>query len=167
MPGRYRLRRGRRGPSQAPCAQQGTGYLLMLLLVFLLSLGLGKALEIYSTTAQREREAELVHVGSLYRQAIRDYYLSAPDGLHRYPARLDDLLKDARHRVTRRYLRQLHADPMTSEAFTPLLAPDGGIWGVASTSPAKPLRMQPAAVMPSGEALSYRDWHFVYAGGAR
>ncbi|MFX8067538.1 hypothetical protein ABTK78_20860, partial [Acinetobacter baumannii] len=77
----------------------------MLFAVFLLSLGLGKAVEVYSTSMQREREAALLEVGAAYRQAIKDYYLSAPNGQHRYPAQLEDLLKDNRHLVTRRYLR--------------------------------------------------------------
>lgn len=54
--------------------QRGVGYLFMLLAVFLLSLGLGKTLEIYSTSAQREKEADLVYVGGLYREAIKDYF---------------------------------------------------------------------------------------------
>jgi len=146
--------------------QQGVGYLFMLLAVFLLSLGVGKAMDVYSASAQREREAELVHVGSLYREAIKDYYMSAPHGQHRYPAQLEDLLKDSRHLVTRRYLRQLYQDPMTAKAFTPLLAPQGGIWGVASTSADQPIR----AVVPAGvtlkqpQAQHYSDWQFVYDG---
>ena len=138
----------------------------MLLAVFLLSLGVGKAMDVYSTSAQREREAELVHVGSLYREAIKDYYLSAPNGQHRYPVQLEDLLKDSRHLVTRRYLRQLYQDPMTARAFTPLLAPQGGIWGVASTSSGQPIRaaVPAAAALKESPAQHYSDWRFVYDG---
>jgi len=146
--------------------QQGVGYLFMLLVVFLLSLGIGKAMDVYSASAQREREAELVHVGSLYREAIKDYYLSAPNGQHRYPVQLEDLLKDSRHLVTRRYLRQLYQDPMTAKAFTPLLAPQGGIWGVASTSSSQPIRTATPAgvVLKQPQAQRYSDWQFVYDG---
>lgn len=138
----------------------------MLLAVFFLSLGLGKAMEVYSTRMQREREAELVQVGAIYRDAIKDYYLSAPDGQHRYPAQLDDLLKDSRHLVTRRYLRQLYRDPMTAQAFTPLIAPQGGIWGVASPATRSPIRTKaPEGVTMKGrEPVRYRDWEFVYDG---
>lgn len=136
----------------------------MLFAVFLLSLGLGKTLDVYSTSAQRDREAELVAVGLAYRQAIKDYYLSAPDGQHRYPAQLEDLLKDNRHLVTRRYLRRLYADPMTSKPFVPLLAPQGGVWGVASASVREPIRTQLTAGMSvkGGRAERYADWLFVY-----
>lgn len=144
----------------------GVGYLFMLLVVFLLSLGVGKAVDVYSTSAQREREAELVHIGSMYREAIKDYYLSAPNGQHRYPAQLEDLLKDSRHLVTRRYLRRLYLDPMTAKAFTPLMAPKGGIWGVASTSAQSPIRGATPVGATSGEvaAKQYSGWKFVYEG---
>ncbi len=138
----------------------------MLFIVFLLSLGLGKAMEVYANSAQRSREDELVHVGTLYREAIKDYYLSAPDGRHRYPDHLDDLLKDPRHLVTRRYLRQLYPDPMTAQAFTLLLSPQGGIRGVASGSTAQPIRVQApqGVVSPASGEMRYSDWRFVYDG---
>lgn len=146
--------------------QRGVGYLFMLLMVFLLSLGLGKAMDVYSTSMQREREAELALTGGMYRQAIKDYYLSAPSGQHRYPAQLEELLKDSRHLVTRRYLRQLYRDPMTAQAFVPLIAPQGGIWGVASASTKRPIRVTiPEGVtMKSAQAVQYRNWEFVYDG---
>lgn len=125
----------------------------MLLAVFLLSLGLGKTLEIYSTSAQREKETDLVYIGRLYREAIKDYFLSAPGGQHKYPAHLEDLLKDSRHLVTRRYLRRLYLDPMTSQAFAPLIAPQGGIWGVASSSGQIPFKVAPAG-LAAGSAPS-------------
>ncbi|WP_309905266.1 type II secretion system protein [Variovorax soli] len=149
--------------------QRGIGYLTLLLLVFLLSLGAGKAMEVHATRVQREREAELVDVGSRYREAIKSYYLSAPDGQRKYPSRLEDLLKDSRHLVVRRYLRRLDPDPMTSQPFTPLMAPQGGIWGVASRSPKAPLRLRrPDGVIANGAApRSYGDWRFVYDGSDR
>ena len=52
------------------------------------------------------------------------------------------------------------------QAFTPLLAPQGGIWGVASRSPKSPIRAKSpneATVRP-GSAPSYQDWQFIYDG---
>jgi len=149
-----------------PRQQRGIGYLSLLLAVFLLSLGVGKVMDVHATRVQREREAELVYVGSLYREAIRSYYMSATDGQRKYPSRLDDLLKDPRHVVMRRYLRRLDPDPLTTQPFTLLIAPQGGIWGVASSSLKKPLRLRsPDGVIVNGAApRSYRDWHFVYGG---
>ncbi len=145
--------------------QGGWGYLGMLFLLFLLSLGLGRTVEIHATTEQRDREAELVAIGNLYREAIESYYLSANAGPRRYPASLEHLLKDPRHMVTRRYLRRNYLDPMTSRPFTALIAPDGGIWGVASTLEKKPLRVAlPEGVTPIEAVRSYRDWQFTYHG---
>lgn len=145
--------------------QGGWGYLGMLFLVFLLSLGLGTTVEIDSTLERRDREVELVAVGNLYREAIESYYLSATAGPRRYPASLEYLLKDSRHLVTRRYMRRNYLDPMTSRPFTALVAPDGGIWGVASVSGKKPLRVAlPGGAMSVDAAQSYRDWQFIYRG---
>jgi hypothetical protein len=146
--------------------QRGIGYLSLMFVVFLLSLGVGKAMEVHAIRVQREQEAELAYVGARYRDAIRSYYMSAPDGQRKYPSRLDDLLKDPRHLVVRRYLRRLVPDPMTSQPFTLLIAPQGGIWGVASRSSKSPLRLgSPDGVIANGAApRSYGDWHFVYDG---
>jgi len=68
--------------------------------------------------------------------------------------------------VTRRNLRQLYLDPLTARASTPLLAPQGGIWGVASSSSKSPIRAKSpneATVKPSA-APSYQDWHSIYDG---
>lgn len=146
--------------------QQGVVYLWMLFLVFLLGLGLGKTLEVYSTVMQREKEAELLYVGGLYREAIRQYYLSSPGSVKEYPEKLEDLLKDPRHLLTRRYLRKLYVDPMTRAAFVPLPSPQGGIAGVRSNATGKPWRQVGfGAAYPYLEnADSYQHWQFVYQG---
>ncbi|VTU36652.1 hypothetical protein H6CHR_04758 [Variovorax sp. PBL-H6] len=149
-----------------PRHQRGIGYLSLLFALFLVSLGIGKALDVHATRVQREQEAELAYVGAQYREAIKSYYMSAPDGQRKYPRRLVDLLKDPRHLVVRRYLRRLDPDPITSQPFTLLIAPQGGIWGVASRSTKAPLRLRsPDGVIVNGAApRSYGDWHFVYDG---
>ncbi|WP_436820362.1 hypothetical protein [Variovorax sp. DT-64] len=92
--------------------------------------------------------------------------MSFASGQRKYPSRLDDLLKDPRHLVVHRYLRRLDPDPLTSQPFTLLIAPQGGIRGVASRSVKAPLRLRsPDGVIANGAASrSYRDWHFVYDG---
>lgn len=147
--------------------QRGVTYLWMLFLVFLLGLGLGKGLEVQSLALQRQQEAELVEVGTLYREAIRRYYLASPGPGRRYPERLEDLLRDPRSPVPRRFLRQLYPDPVSRQAFLPVPAPEGGIRGVRSPSPRAPVR----EVLPEGVELqggpmasAYRDWAFIYPG---
>lgn len=147
--------------------QRGVTYLWMLFLVFLLGLGLGKSLEVYSTVVQREKEVELLHVGGLYREAIRQYYLSSPGGVKRYPASLEDLLQDRRYPVVRRYLRRLYPDPVTGDAFVPVLAPEGGIRGVRSSSLGAPLKRAGFDAEEAGfdTASSYHEWVFAPDGG--
>lgn len=142
--------------------QQGVTYLWMLFLVFLLGLGMGKSLEVYSTLVQREKEAELLYVGGLYREAVRQYYLSSPGGVKRYPASLEDLLQDRRYPVMRRYLRRLYPDPVTGAAFMPVLAAEGGIRGVRSGGTGRPLRQAGFGAAEAGfeRAVSYGDWVF-------
>lgn len=139
----------------------------MLFLVFLLGLGLGKTLEVYSTSVQREKEAELLYVGNVYREAIKQFYLSSPGSVKKYPASVSDLLKDPRSLSTRRYLRKLYADPLSGAEFVTLMAPQGGIWGVRSAQDKKPLKQAgfDDANFSFSNADSYQKWQFIYSGG--
>ncbi|MDF2444859.1 MAG: hypothetical protein K0S46_95 [Moraxellaceae bacterium] len=138
-------------------------YLWVLLLVFLLGLGVGKTLEIYATVVQRDREAELIYIGGLYQEAIRQYYLSSPAGSKRYPSGLQELLRDPRSLTIRRYLRRLQPDPITGGALKVIHAPEGGIWGVASTSTTQPMRrLNGAEAVLVVDAPGYQSWHFIY-----
>lgn len=146
--------------------QRGITYLWMLFLVFLLSLGLGKTLDVYSTMLKREKENQLLYVGDQYRQAIRLYYLSSPGYLKKYPEKLSDLLKDPRHLTVRRYIRQLYNDPVSGQPFTLINAPEGGIMGVASPSSALPVKQRGFPPQDDGFNGSgrYADWQFLYQG---
>lgn len=149
------------------CREGGVVYLWLLFMVFLLSLGVGQVLEIYSTQAQRDREVELLHVGNLYRQAIRNYYLSSPGRQKQYPVKLELLLRDPRYLTPRRYLRRLYPDPLTGQPFMTIRAPAGGIMGVSSSSTKVPRKQAGFSFLDAGfaQASSYRDWQFIYMGG--
>lgn len=146
--------------------QRGVTYLWLLFLVFVLSIGLGKSLDIYSVTLKREKERELLYIGNIYKQAIRGYYLGSPGGQRRYPGRLEELLLDKRYLTPKRYLRRLYSDPVTGKPFNVLMAPEGGIHGVASTSSLAPLKTSnfPEEFVAFGTAKTYQDWMFVYGG---
>lgn len=150
-------------------AQKGVTYLWMLFLVFLISLGLGKSLEVYSAQIQREKEAELLYVGELYRDAIKAYYLSSPGSVKTYPEKLEHLLRDPRHLSTRRYIRTLYPDPLTGLSFDVVLSPEGGVKGVRSTSMRRPIKDSGFAdfVVISSPVKSYGDWLFFYDGEGR
>jgi type II secretory pathway pseudopilin PulG len=143
--------------------QQGFTYLTLLFALAILSGGLALAGEVWETSAKREKEAELLHVGNEYRKAIERYFVS---GTRQYPRSLADLVKDPRQPGTVRHLRKLYPDPVTGKDEWGLVkAADGGIAGVYSLSDGSPLKVAGFAVRDAsfeGKA-KYSDWQFIYA----
>jgi hypothetical protein len=87
--------------------------------------------------AARAGETQLLFVGDESRAAIAAYYAL---GRH-YPLSLQELLGDPSATLPRRFLRRLYPDPMTGEAdWTLVLAPGGGVMGVASNSKLTPIK---------------------------
>lgn len=153
------MRPGRR--ARRP-AGRGFTYLGLLVAVALVGLLLAKAGEVASTTARREREAQLLWVGHQYRAAIGRYWIQR----HAYPRTLDELLGTAPDApIQARYLRAPYRDPMTGAADWVLVpAPAGGIMGVASSSTRAPLktgRFDDADQDFEG-AATYGDWQFTF-----
>lgn len=146
--------------------QDGITYLWVLFLVFLMSIGLGKALDVYSLTMQRQKEQELLYVGDIYRRAIQEYYLEGPGGQRKYPESMNDLLLDKRFVTVRRHLRRAYVDPLTGKALRQLRSPEGGIWGVASNSGGSPIKVNgfPSEYEAFSSARTYQDWQFLFAG---
>lgn len=145
--------------------QHGFTYLTALFAVAILATGLALTGELWHTTVQREKEAELLFVGRQYRRAIERYYLNGP---RQYPRTLEDLLKDPRKPTTERYLRRLYHDPITGRNEWGLVrAPDGGILGVRSLSDQEPLKVANFHLENAGfeAARRYSDWTFVYLPG--
>jgi type II secretory pathway pseudopilin PulG len=140
---------------------KGFTYLAVLFAVAILSGGLALAGEMWETSAQREREAELLFVGNQYRMAIQRYFLSGPQ--RQYPRSLEDLLKDPRRPGTERYLRRLYPDPITGKEWALVKAPDGGILGVHSPSEAKPFKLGGFKARDAAfeGAQKYSDWKFI------
>ena len=152
--------------------QRGFTYLLVLLFVALAASGLAALGDVWVTTRQRDREAELLFAGDAFRQAIAYYYEGTPGTLKQFPATLEQLMKDPRFPDTRHHLRKLYTDPMTGTTDWVLIkAPAGGIMGVASASDRPPMKrsdfrganrvFQDQAARLK-EKLRYRDWEFVY-----
>jgi len=121
-----------------------------------------------SVTMRREREAELLFRGQLYRNAIKSYF-DAGTGTKSYPRSLTDLLVDPRY-PKRHHIRELYGDPMSRDeqrAWILIRAPDGGIAGVASSSQEEPMRKEnfPRGMEYFSTAKSYSDWKFSYEPG--
>lgn len=151
--------------------QGGFSYLLVLLAVAVAGIGMAALGTLWSTARQHDDEAQLLHIGQQYRLAIRGYYLTAPGPQRRYPASLDELLKDPRTPGVLRHLRRPWQDPMTGLAFVPVPAADGGIMGVRSASQARPRKTAgfdaadaafEALAELRGDRLTYADWEFVF-----
>ena len=150
--------------------QAGFSYLFLLFFVAILGAGLAAVSEIWMTSVTRDKEAELLYIGDQYRRAIGRYYEYSPGGLKQYPPSLDDLLLDPRFPDLRHYLRDLYPDPFSGN-WVPILASQGGIMGVASSSESRPLKasgfvdanyvFEPLAEQ-LGDKLRYRDWTFIY-----
>lgn len=156
---------------------RGFTYLMVLFMVALTGVGLVAFSAAWERVRQREREAELLFIGDQIRRAIASYHEATPGPAKRYPASLDDLLKDPRFPEPRRHLRRPWPDPFDSGAEWVLLkAPQGGLWGVASTSTLAPLkrtgfegadRVFEAQAEKLGDKLRYRDWEFIHDPGLR
>jgi type II secretory pathway pseudopilin PulG len=144
-----------------PAGQRGFGYLLVLFALAAMGLLLAGAGQVWHTTAQREKEAELLFIGHQFRQAIGAYYALTPDAAKQYPAKLEDLLEDKRLPMPRRHLRQIYRDPMTGRAEWGLVKLGDRIVGVHSLSAERSLKTtfhkRDAAF---ADASRYEQWVF-------
>jgi type II secretory pathway pseudopilin PulG len=165
----------------------GFAYLWLLMVVALLGLGSAAAIEVQQTLSQRDRERELLAIGAQYRQALTSYVeaqpaapstqpqpsasvsasatftaLAGPQNLTRYPASLEDLLKDERFPGIKRHLRKVFVDPMTGKAEWGYVRVGGRLVGVHSLSEEPPLKQQGFESFETAfnGALSYSQWIF-------
>lgn len=141
------------------------GWVLLALLFLLAVIGAGMAAlgTVWTTVAQREREAELLFFGEQYRRAIESYLQRGLGSEKPYPPSLEALLQDRRFPMPVRHLRRLYPDPMTGRPEWGLVRDaQGGIVGVYSLSDVQPLRTTGFTPEQEGfaEASSYRDWVF-------
>lgn len=146
----------------------GFTYLAVLFMAVAMGIALAAAGEVWQTNARREKEAQLLFVGKEYREAIGRYFKNS-SGVGEYPKSLEDLLLDKRQPQVRRYLRRLYPDPFATDGQSWGLVKLGDrITGVYSQASGKPLRQAGFGKGEEsfGDAASYRDWRFVYQGGA-
>lgn len=144
---------------------RGVVLLALLFVLVLAEIAAMAALQVSSTTRQREQELELLFVGDQYRQAITHYYFAAPRGQGRLlPARLEDLLDDHRFPLPVQHLRRLYADPITGSTDWGLVKQGDRIIGIHSLSNAQPRKQ--AGFDASHSAFTgkstYQDWVFSF-----
>ena len=144
--------------------QTGFTYLWLLAALAVLGLFLAVVGPMWATQAQREREAELLRVGSAYAQAIERYYAMSPGRMKTMPARIDDLLLDPRFATPVRHLRSAYPDPIDpSHAMEAITGAGGRLVGVRSASDLTPLRRVEwtDGRHTAAPAEHYRDWQFL------
>jgi type II secretory pathway pseudopilin PulG len=142
----------------------GFTYIGLLVTIVIIGSMLAAVGRVWSTEAQREREAELLYRGDTIRKAI-GAYLFAQGGSGQFPRELQDMVQDQRVPQIKRELRRVYEDPMTGKAdWTLIRAPDGGIMGVASSSNAQPLKVRNFNTLDATfkDATCYCDWQFLY-----
>jgi type II secretory pathway pseudopilin PulG len=152
----------------APPRELGFTYVWLLAAVAVMAAGLAAIGEVASTTAKREKEAELLFAGDQFAQAIAEYHASSP-GPPQYPQKLEELLADNRYPNARRYLRRIYRDPMTGRADWGLVrGPGGGIVAVHSQSIERPLKTAnfPPGYESFAGATVYSAWRFGPQAGA-
>jgi len=154
-----------REPAHAsgPASQSGFTYMSALMLIVLMGTALAAVGQVWSTVGKRERELQLIWVGTQYAQALRSYYRSGT-GVAQYPHSLDELLEDHRFPSVQRHIRRLYPDPLTgSNDWGLTQSIDGRITGVYSLSTQTPLKTSnfPPQWQEFDNMLSYADWKFV------
>ncbi len=146
---------------QQRCGQSGFGYILVLFAIAAMGLLMAGAGQVWHTTAQREKEAELLLIGNQFRQAITRYHENSPEAAQQYPETLQNLLEDRRFPTPQRHLRQIYRDPMTGHSEWGLIKLGGRIVGVHSLSTNKPFRQvfdERDAALTSKQ--HYNEWVF-------
>jgi type II secretory pathway pseudopilin PulG len=135
----------------------------VLFLIMIMGMGLASAGELWATASRRDRERQLLWVGTQYAQALRSYYRSSP-GLAQYPKELADLIQDERFPSPKHHLRQLYPDPINGGGEWELMRGfDGRITGLSSASTDTPLKQTdfPSQWSDFAGMASYKDWQFV------
>jgi type II secretory pathway pseudopilin PulG len=151
--------------TKAAAPPRGFTYLGLMFVIGLLAMTAAMASTLWSTIQQRADERELAFVGRQFQSAIERFRLRQFDGTSRYPANLEELLRDARGLKVERHLRRLYIDPMTGRAQWGLVRlADGGVVGVFSLSRRAPMDGSVLArELGFAQATSYRGWRFVAA----
>jgi type II secretory pathway pseudopilin PulG len=144
-------------------------YLAVLFLVAMMSLAATAAMLVWSVEGRREKEQDLLFVGSEFAKALNEYRRHRPNASQPYPTELEQLLADERASQVVRELRRIYVDPITGRVDWVLVRNrGGGIVALYSPSGQRPIRTAgfPADLDSFATARSYRDWVFKAAGAS-
>lgn len=160
--------RARRKRRYSNARERGFTYLGLLVIVAVLGVVLAGAGQVWHVAMKRDKEQELLFVGSQFREAIKRYYENSPALSRRYPSTLEELLSDPRYPSTQRYLRKIYADPVSGNvSWGVVKGPSGEILGVYSLSEDEPIKKSNFSSSDKGfeGRMKYTDWKFMYVQG--
>jgi len=153
MPGHLIRRRG----------EGGFAYLWLLFAVAFIGASLAAAGVVWEVRVRREKEADLLFIGTEIRRGIADYYRQTPQAAKELPQKLEELLEDKRGPAMRRHLRRLYRDPISGSTEWGIVAEQGRVMGVYSLARGTPIRQDGFREEYSNfkGARRYADWRFV------
>lgn len=93
--------------------KEGSILIILMMAVFVLTIGLLVAIPVWETQIQREKEEELIFRGKQYVEAVRLYQLKNPGT---FPRSFDELIEE-------RCLRKLFKDPMSEHGEWNVILP--------------------------------------------
>jgi type II secretory pathway pseudopilin PulG len=167
----------------------GFTYVGALVMAMIVGIMASRAAVIWKTSAQREKETELIFRGMQYRDALRDFYgmslepygtvaaqpgttvganaqkpVIIPPNAPRL-SELKDLVSPTTQAQKKPKLRRLYLDPMTGKEFVPIVDQTiNRIVGVKSASEAEPIKKAnfPYELEPSDfvDKKKYSEWEF-------
>lgn len=146
-----------------PTGERGFVYVHLLFVLALAGAGLAALGERWTSTAQQERETELVFRGQAFAAALQRYQAATPAQQPTLPLQLAELLVDERRPAVAHHLRRIYTDPFTGLADWRLLRDaDGRICAVASraSTPARRRQGVPLAAGVDPALARVADWHF-------
>lgn len=149
--------------------QNGFTMLAVLAAMFISALAANAVVQNVAQADLREREAQLIRVGLIFRQAIKDYYEMSPSAEKQWPKTLQELTYDKRFVDVRRHLREVYPDPILRSDDWGLITntKNGviGISGVYSKSTDRPLNTSELFlsdfIMPNISQYDERKFEYV------
>ena len=140
----------------------GFTYVGLLFAVVLLGILLSVAGVMWETQARREKEQQLLFVGTQYQNAIAAYRAIQINGQNLLPPSIDELLEDHRFPMPVRHLRKRYVDPITNSREWGVVREGNGIVVIDSLSAEKPIKQAGfgACCESFAGADHYSDWKF-------
>ncbi len=143
-------------------SQYGATLIGLLIMLAVLMVWLGLALQVWHTVMLREKERELLSIGHEYRNAIAAFYKISGN---RFPVSLMEMTGGNEPSVATRTLRKIYTDPISGKKDWGLvLGKDSRVIGVYSLSQNIPLKKTGFSAEDDkfDNADKYADWKFIY-----